>query len=252
MVGFVQRQLRGLGWRPDLPDRRDFEFRPMAGRIPKEAKLDARYLPPIRDQQELGSCTGHAVTGAMSFIRVRGGQPYINLSPLFAYYNARMLENTVSIDAGAEIRDVVKAAYKWGVCAEEFAKYDTAKFAEKPSSSAYSHAMFDRVIQYSRINGSRLRSIKESIYRQCPVVFGFSVYENFDKVESDGVAPMPQGATIGGHAVWAVGYSDATGLVKCANSWSTEWGDKGYFYLKYSYIEDVNLADDFWAIKIVN
>ena len=47
----------------------------------------------------------------------------------------------------------------------------------------------------------------------------------------------------------AVGYDDATSLFTIQNSWGTERGDGGYFYMPYSYLTDANLSADFWVIK---
>jgi C1A family cysteine protease len=38
-------------------------------------------------------------------------------------------------------------------------------------------------------------------------------------------------------------------MFKVANSWGTNWGQKGYFYLPYSYVTNPDLSFDFWCIK---
>ena len=35
------------------------------------------------------------------------------------------------------------------------------------------------------------------------------------------------------------------------NSWSSNWGDKGYFYLPYNYLLSSTLAADMWQITKV-
>ena len=35
------------------------------------------------------------------------------------------------------------------------------------------------------------------------------------------------------------------------NSWGTNWGDKGYFYMPYEYLTNNNLSADFWVIQSV-
>ncbi len=35
------------------------------------------------------------------------------------------------------------------------------------------------------------------------------------------------------------------------NSWGTGWGLKGYFTMPYQYLEEENLSDDFWTIRVV-
>jgi C1A family cysteine protease len=88
-----------------------------------------------------------------------------------------------------------------------------------------------------------------------PFVFGFSVYESFESPEvlDTGVVPMPSDgeAQLGGHAVLAVGYDDATARFIIRNSWGTSWGDGGYGYMPYAYLTDSDLAADFWTIRVV-
>jgi C1A family cysteine protease len=88
-----------------------------------------------------------------------------------------------------------------------------------------------------------------------PFVFGFTVYQSFesDSVASSGIAPLPDSSetALGGHAVMAVGYDDASSRLLARNSWGTGWGMGGYFTLPYAYVADNNLADDFWTIRLV-
>ena len=88
-----------------------------------------------------------------------------------------------------------------------------------------------------------------------PFVFGFTVYESF---ESPAVAktgrlnlPKPSEKSLGGHAVMAAGYDDATKRFLIRNSWGTDWGMKGYFTIPYAYLDNRNLSDDFWTIRAV-
>jgi C1A family cysteine protease len=91
--------------------------------------------------------------------------------------------------------------------------------------------------------------------KRTPYVFGFTVYESFESnaVAHTGVAPMPAaGETVlGGHAVMAAGYDDASQRFLVRNSWGAVWGMGGYFTLPYAYLSNVDLADDFWTIRVV-
>jgi len=88
-----------------------------------------------------------------------------------------------------------------------------------------------------------------------PFVFGFTVYESFmsQAVAQSGEVSMPTtGERLeGGHAVLAVGYDDSPRTFIVRNSWRAGWGDKGYFYMPYAYLQDNNLADDFWTVRSV-
>jgi C1A family cysteine protease len=65
--------------------------------------------------------------------------------------------------------------------------------------------------------------------------------------------PMPGTAetALGGHAVMAVGYNDASERFLVRNSWGIDWGVGGHFTIPYAYLSDRNLADDFWVIRVV-
>lgn len=79
-----------------------------------------------------------------------------------------------------------------------------------------------------------------------PFVFGFTVYSSFKigDVKKTGIMHLPTAADsmMGGHARMAVGYDDKKQHFIIQNSWGTEWGDKGFFYMPYSYATDSNLA----------
>ena len=56
---------------------------------------------------------------------------------------------------------------------------------------------------------------------------------------------------VGGHAVLAVGYDDASQAFIVRNSWGVGWGQEGYFTMPYAYLTTRALSSDFWTIRIV-
>ena len=100
-----------------------------------------------------------------------------------------------------------------------------------------------------------LNQIKGCLAHGYPFVFGFPVYESFEsqEVAKTGVVPMPGSSEqmLGGHAVLAVGYDDATQRFLVRNSWGDGWGMGGYFTMPYAYLMDRGLSSDFWAILSV-
>jgi C1A family cysteine protease len=258
--------VRGYGWRPQLPDVRDRLYAArLTGPLPAECDLRPS-MPPVYDQGQLGSCTGNAIAGAMEYERDRQGLADFTPSRLFVYYNERALEGTVSSDSGAVIRDGIKVVNSDGVCPETLWPYDTGMFAVKPPKRCYVAADTDRAVQYEAIQ--TMGDLKDAIASNLAVVFGFTVYQSFESqaVAQSGVLPMPQPgeATVGGHAVVAVGYSDSKSQVIVRNSWGESWGDHGYFYMPYQYltgskassdsspINGAHLVSDLWAIQLVS
>ncbi len=246
-----------FGWIPDRPDQRDFLYSaPPVFLRELPSKVDLREnSPPVYDQGQLGSCTANAIAGAIEFDQMKERLPQIFVpSRLFIYYNERILEGSVSSDAGAMLRDGIKTVAKQGVCPEPLWPYLPAKFKQKPPQTCYTAAARHTAVSYQRLVQS-LTQMKGCLASGYPFVFGFTVYESFETtaVARTGKAPMPASdeKVLGGHAVVAVGYHDADRTFLCRNSWGTTWGIKGYFTIPYAYLTDQDLAADFWTIRVV-
>lgn len=246
--------MKQLGWKPDVPDARDHRYaapRAVLRALPKSVDLRGSALKVI-DQGSLGSCVGCAVRSAFGMVAKQQGQSF-DPSPLFLYYNARLLDGAQDWDAGAYIRDGIKGVNQYGACASKTWPYRTTRFADKPPAKAYNEALDHQTLAYSRVDNTRIEQIKARLAQRFPVVFGFGVYESFDSIGSRGLMPMPKSSEylLGGHAVVAVGYDDATKLIIVQNSWGRGWGDKGFFYMPYDFIASTEYADDFWTVEIV-
>lgn len=247
------------GWKPELPDFRDHPFR--LSRVALPQKIDLRpSCPPVVDQSSLGSCVSNAVANAHLFnqLKQKKSSPSITTfspSRLFIYYNARLIEGTVPYDAGAYVRDGIKVVSKFGACPEPQWPYNISKFTDRPTNPCYTTALGHTAISYQRLNSSLLNSMKSCLTDGYPFVFGFTVYKSFESkiVETTGIVPMPARTeqVLGGHCVMCVGYDEKTQRFICMNSWGNKWGDKGYFYMPYPYLTNLNLADDFWTIRLV-
>lgn len=242
---------RKYGWRPDVPDQRDWLYSKII-RIPKKlpTKIDLiKYCSPVEDQGDLGSCTANAIAGNIEFLENISKQPFEDKSRLFIYYNERALEGHVNEDSGAMLRDGIKVCAKYGACDELIWPYNITKFAVAPSVRAYKDGAKHKIVTYHRI--LTLDEMRFCLSEGFPFVFGFAVYESFETqhVARTGIVNMPKKTErmLGGHAVMAVGYDDKTQRFLVRNSWGKNWGMDGYFTLPYKYLQ--TLADDFWTIR---
>jgi len=245
------------GWLPDLPDHRDHLYAApveVAGVMPASFDLRAQ-CPPVYDQGQLGSCTANAIAAAVQFDQMKQKLAEIfTPSRLFIYYNERAMEHTVASDSGAQIRDGIKSVGKQGDCPEAEWPYVIAKFKTKPPKNCYSDALKYKAVLYQRLTPV-LSQLKGCLASGWPFVFGFTVYESFEsaQVARTGHASLPKSSEqpVGGHAVMCAGYDDARQWFVVRNSWGGRWGMKGYFTLPYAYLTGVNLASDFWTIRVV-
>jgi C1A family cysteine protease len=121
----------------------------------------------------------------------------------------------------------------------------------KPSDVAYQEALNHKISSYMRLDS--LDDVRHCLSDGYPVSFGFTVFESFETtaVSHTGIVPVPSlnESVVGGHAVLAVGYDDTNKWLIVRNSWGPVWGDHGYFYLPYQFVEDRNLSDDYWSIR---
>lgn len=217
--------------------------------------------PPIEDQGQLGSCTAHAMAGALEYLELQDFRAHQTMQPqeyagnglqrvsrLFIYYNERLIEGDVSVDGGAELRDGVLALSRYGVPNEDIWPYDPTDIYIKPLKAAYAQAIKHKISSYSRIiNPQQMKNCLDNGY---PFVAGIYVYRSFMEA-TDGNIPMPTNhdELLGGHAVLIVGYDDFKQHFIFRNSWGVSFGNQGYGYLPYDYVQNPNLCDDLWTIR---
>jgi C1A family cysteine protease len=264
-----------MGWRPDLPDFRDLypESEPIKKVLAKSHPLKAvaKALPasvnlrawcsPIEDQGDLGSCTANAGVALFEYFERRAFAKHLDASRLFLYKVTRNLMGEKG-DTGAQLRDTMKAMVLFGVPPEKYWPYKISRYEEEPTPFCYAFAQSYQAVKYYRLDPpgiaptKTLSEIKKSLAAQLPVMFGFSVYTSMPG-GGDGKGeipyPGPGDKLEGGHAVVAVGYEDGKkigkdkGALLIRNSWGAEWGETGYGWLPYNYVES-GLADDFWTL----
>lgn len=251
-----KQRIRGLGWRPDVPDFRDYQWQSSLKitRLPKSKDLTKKikWLSPF-DQGELGSCTANAISMAMSYYVAQKNKKKkfssSRFSRLFIYYNERVVEGTVNSDSGAQIRTGIKSVVKQGDCSERSWPYRIDRFKDKPSGKCYDLALKNRIPKYQRVEQDAT-SIRMALAQGHPIVCGIAIYSSFmsETVAKTGVVsiPSPREKLLGGHAVLIVGYDTRANTVKVLNSWGSRWGKKGYFTLPFGYVTNSDLADDLW------
>jgi len=243
-----------LNYKKDPEDERDFKLSSKFKSFDTVlAKLPARVdhtpdMTPIRDQGQLGSCVGFAVTAMKEWQEAkeheaelaegkkdhRKGKEY-DLSESWVYWNAKKIDPWPG-EEGTSIRYAMKVLNRLGTPTEKGWPYDDVNIGE-PKSWATLVAKWSWIADYWRV--STLDELKVALSKG-PVPIGIPCFEEIFYVGSDGVIayPMNPDNIYGGHAVCAVGYDDLTKLVKFKNSWGRYWGKGGYGYINYAYVRD--------------
>jgi C1A family cysteine protease len=240
-------------WKADKIDPRDYKYQITAKASPNIVDLRS-YCSPIETQGSLGSCTGQAIAGAIELLNKRNGN-YKDISRLFIYYYERLILGTVNYDSGAYIRDGIKATNKYGASLESYWPYNIKKFKQEPINEAKIDALNRKVTRYERVNN--FNECIDALTNGYPVIMGFKVYTSFMSANVAKTGNMPYPNTkrerlLGGHAVLLVGYNKTKKVFIARNSWGTNWGDGGYFYMPFNVVTNTSMSSDYWIIKSVN
>lgn len=248
-------------------------------------KTDATAIPvsndfrtkftAVRSQGNLGSCTGFSsVVGVLEYYHKNTNQDVTQFSPLFQY---KMTRNLMGLkgDTGASIRASIKALAVYGAVPEKEYPYttDSTKFDLEPNENLKFMAQNFQALKYVRVDQRNmstsdiLNELRKYSASNVPITFGFTVYNDSWKQSNNSVSygggcfpfPTDSDSIAGGHAVCIAGHNDnkiitnrtngqkTVGAFLIKNSWGTGWGEKGFGWIPYKYIEQ-QLAMDFWLI----
>jgi hypothetical protein len=241
----------------DIPDSRDYKLNADIvgdGTLPFIDHTDK--MSPVKNQGHLGSCVGFAVTAMKEWQEliehekeVAEGKKYrrqdeYDLSEAWVYWNCKKIDPWPNSE-GTSIRCAMQVLNKIGIPCEKAYPYSD-QYEGSPKSWAKLIAKWGLIDSYWRC--SNLNDLKVGL-QSGPVVIGIACFEDIFLVGSNGIVSYPSNPDniLGGHAICVVGYNDNTKLVKFKNSWGKGWGENGYGYLTYEYIND--FMWDAWIAK---
>ncbi len=238
-----------FGCKKDKKDNRDYLMRAYLPILKLPIKVDhTAKMTPVRDQGDEGTCVGFSsVAGMKEYQEKIDYKKYVELSPRYLYAECKKIDR--SAGEGTTIRTAMKVLKHLGVCREKFWPYKPHQ-KDRAKAGAVSDAKKNRVLTYARIVD--LYELKAGLAQKGPCVIGVDVFRGMMETRT-GVIPLPKRGekVLGGHAICPVGYDDNKGLIKFKNSWSERWGEKGYGYLSYDYI-DKYMMDAWSSVDIID
>lgn len=200
----------------------------------------------IRSQGRIGSCTAFATSSMFEYIlNCHDSSSLHILSPRFLYYNVcEKNSDGTPIDAGSSYYKIMNSLGVSGICEETLCPYEE-NFANPPSSEAFADGINRLVTKAMNVNVNP-RDIKSALADGYPVGISLRLFDSF-KANSMGFIFRPTDEEIksgdkGWHAMVICGFSEKHKVYIVRNSWGEDFGDNGYCYIPFSYIEDPNLC----------
>ncbi len=203
---------------------------------PRSVDLSANFPNP-GDQGNQQSCVGWATAYALKSYQEKVeigwslNTPEHLFSPAFIYNQINGGE-----DQGSYIYEALDLAKNRGIATLATMPYSERDYRTQPSSAAFAEAAKFKAASWRRVNDTS--QIKAALANRKPVVGGVSVYQQLMNLSgTDSVYNTASGNRQGGHAITIVGYDDDKygGAFKIINSWSQNWGDRGFFWMPYSF-----------------
>ena len=183
------------------------------------------WTTPIRDQRQCGSCVAFATVALIeSNLEIFRRNP--DLNPDLSEADLFFQGCGNCCDRGWYFTSALRYAQQSGIPDEGCFPYDSDQSRSCPDRA-------NRIIKISSWKTLLSASqAKEWLVTRGPLMTGMNVYEDFYYYYG-GVYREAYGGYVGDHAVCIVGYNDAQGYWICKNSWSTGWGDNGWFKIGY-------------------
>jgi cathepsin B len=213
-------------------------------------------MKDIRNQRNCGSCWAFGAVEAMSDRECVRNKRIVRLSAEDMNSCARSTFTSCGSCNGGQPSCAWSYWVKTGVVSEECYPYTagnsssssvTPKCEYKCTNNTSLTWETDKYKGSTSYTVSGEERMKTELSTNGPFEVGFTVYADFMSYSS-GIYQHVTGASQGGHAVKLIGYGIEGGVKywTCANSWDTNWGEKGFFRIRRG-TNECRIESQTWA-----
>ena len=204
--------------------------------------IDLRpVLPPVRDQGRRGTCVAFATTAAHEHLRHSETGLMEDLSEEALYYQCKVIDG--DRNAGTSFLSAERALQTVGQPLEEKWPYEKRRDETLPDYQPPPEAVDPQFCFMARLRkiSSDVSDIVDCLAQGKPVAIGIPLYDSFN-VALLGRVPMPlvHENITGRHAILVVGCEQDAQQAQWLifrNSWGERWGQQGYGFLRFEYIQ---------------
>ena len=215
-----------------------------------------RFSPTPRNQGEQSSCVGwSSCYAARTILESVARGVDANSTPFSPAYIYNQIHEG-GCGNGSYINEALDKMRQEGLLTLAEFPYNERSCSKKPTSEEKRRAGNYRIKGYNRLTSGQsfdidLTAMKQNLAKAAPVLIAMPVGGTiFNKVGSDGLWNPSQRdydrleafrngrydeSGLGGHAMCIIGYDNDKygGAVEIQNSWGADFGDRGYFWMKY-------------------
>lgn len=216
-------------------------------RLPSKYSLK-QHCPAVINQGQVGSCIGWSMAyGAFTIMKAQEEGWTDEKQITDNAFSAMYVYNQVKLGdcgQGSLFSTSLKLLQSEGDCLSKDFDYpldDCNRIPEQEHKIAAEQAKYEVQDYYTLFKNADKENIKKdkvkvSISENKPVIIGMLIRENFKNLTKEDKYWNPDAGdktSAGGHAMVIVGYNDDKNAFEVMNSWGKEWGNDGYFWLKY-------------------
>jgi C1A family cysteine protease len=213
--------------------------------LPEMVSLE-RFCPKRMNQGAQGSCvawsSAYAARTILEASRTGKDPNTVRFSPSFLY-------NQIALEGcqGSYIKLAMEHMKDKGLVPFEKMSYNDQECSKQPQADLktlgenYKTSGFQRLTDESKGKMYDVVAIKQNLAKGSPCVIGMMVGGSFMQAMTGKKMWIPTDedyaqSGFGGHALCVVGYDDNMkgGALQIMNSWGEDWGDRGFFWIRYT------------------
>lgn len=262
---------RAKGYVPDPAGHRANGFHLLAAyratSTPSAADLTP-CTPPVMDQNQCGSCTGHGTACGIATACTKAGKPLPFVpSPRGIYCLARAVDRSDPsrplTDDGAMPNQVMRSISEWGVRPIQaptsgglYSDCEPSNVNAEPTLDELTADAHDSIVGWYRIDATgadRIAQLRQALAAGHPVGIGTFVatsFENWQAGDPPVGAQDPSDPNGGGHWTCLIGYRTGSAgetIFRLRNSWGESWGDSGNCDVSEAFVQQ---ASDLYVFAV--
>ena len=201
------------------------------------------YAPEVGDQGSMGACTTwslcYCAGGILAYDKF-GDMDEAKRSPAFLFNQYKIFTETPNdcSSTACYIETIISKMQTEGVCSYDMMPYIQDDCTTQPTSSQKFDAYLNRYTIGRLASANNDTLFRTALSNGYPVVVELKVCYAFDYMWNYGNGIWTTNDTTigfrGYHACCVVGYDNSTNRFKVQNSWGTDGGSQGYFYVSYN------------------